>query len=47
MKLLGKNNWYFPTWLEWLPRMGIEGTPVPSAGRSELRTPARPAATTR
>jgi hypothetical protein len=21
MKLLGEHNWYFPSWLEWLPRL--------------------------
>ena len=25
MELLGDWNWYFPTWLEWLPRINIEG----------------------
>jgi uncharacterized membrane protein YdfJ with MMPL/SSD domain len=25
MKLLGEWNWYFPRWLEWLPRMEVEG----------------------
>ena len=29
MKLLGRWNWYLPSWLEWLPRLSIEG-----AGRS-------------
>ena len=24
MKLLGDRNWYLPTWLEWLPRVGSE-----------------------
>ena len=23
MRLLGKWNWYLPTWLEWLPRVGV------------------------
>jgi RND superfamily putative drug exporter len=27
MKLLGSRNWYFPSWLEWLPNVSIEGTP--------------------
>jgi uncharacterized membrane protein YdfJ with MMPL/SSD domain len=31
MKLLGDWNWYLPRWLEWLPRMQVEGE---SAGRS-------------
>ncbi len=26
MKLLGDRNWYLPRWLEWLPRLDIEGT---------------------
>ena len=25
MVLLGDKNWYFPAWLEWLPRIGVEG----------------------
>ena len=25
MKLLGDWNWYFPSWLEWLPHIGGEG----------------------
>ena len=29
MKLLGKWNWYLPTWLEWLPKINIEGNPTP------------------
>jgi uncharacterized membrane protein YdfJ with MMPL/SSD domain len=27
MKLLGDWNWYLPSWLEWLPRIGGEGGP--------------------
>ena len=33
MKLLGDWNWYLPSWLEWLPRIGGEGeaaAPAPS-----------------
>jgi RND superfamily putative drug exporter len=30
MELLGDWNWYFPTWLEWLPRINIEGAQQPS-----------------
>jgi RND superfamily putative drug exporter len=26
MRLLGRWNWYFPHWLEWLPQLQIEGT---------------------
>ncbi len=25
MKLLGEHNWYLPRWLEWLPRLQVEG----------------------
>jgi RND superfamily putative drug exporter len=25
MKLLGKWNWYLPSWLDWLPRVNVEG----------------------
>ncbi len=38
MRLLGSWNWYFPRWLEWLPRIQIEAenrdeqSPVPSPG---------------
>jgi uncharacterized membrane protein YdfJ with MMPL/SSD domain len=32
MKLLGKHNWYLPSWLAWLPDMRVEGTePAPRA----------------
>ncbi len=31
MKLLGTRNWYLPAWLEWLPRVHVEGEPVPAA----------------
>ncbi|MBA2453164.1 MAG: MMPL family transporter [Chloroflexia bacterium] len=27
MKLLGDWNWYFPSWLSWLPHISVEGTP--------------------
>ncbi len=33
MQLLGKWNWYLPSWLEWMPRISVEGpahTPAPS-----------------
>jgi RND superfamily putative drug exporter len=38
MRLLGRWNWYLPSWLEWLPRIQIEaerreeGVPLPSPG---------------
>jgi RND superfamily putative drug exporter len=25
MKLLGDRNWYLPRWLDWLPRLQVEG----------------------
>jgi uncharacterized membrane protein YdfJ with MMPL/SSD domain len=30
MKLLGEWNWYLPSWLEWLPRVGIASEPEPT-----------------
>ena len=27
MRLLGDLNWYFPSWLEWLPKFNVEGIP--------------------
>jgi len=30
MELLGDRNWYLPSWLEWLPRLNVEGAPAPS-----------------
>lgn len=27
MQLLGDRNWYFPSWLEWLPKVSVEGVP--------------------
>ncbi|MDQ3992587.1 MAG: MMPL family transporter, partial [Actinomycetota bacterium] len=32
MKLLGDRNWYLPPWLEWLPRVQVEGAPERAAG---------------
>ena len=31
MVLLGDKNWYFPSWLEWLPRLDVEGESLPVA----------------
>ncbi len=33
MQLLGKWNWYLPSWLEWLPKINVEGAPRAAAGR--------------
>jgi RND superfamily putative drug exporter len=43
MELLGDWNWYFPRWMEWLPRINIEGAlqPAPAATNVE-REPAQP-----
>ena len=49
MKLLGKRNWYLPSWLEWLPNVHIEGERVAEAaperedraGRPGLHRPGR------
>ncbi|HEX3360843.1 MAG TPA: MMPL family transporter, partial [Solirubrobacterales bacterium] len=37
MKLLGERNWYLPRWLEWLPKVGVEG-PAPAGVPSGVRT---------
>jgi RND superfamily putative drug exporter len=31
MELLGKAAWWFPKWLEWLPKLDVEGPPDPGA----------------
>jgi uncharacterized membrane protein YdfJ with MMPL/SSD domain len=46
MKLLGDWNWYLPSWLEWLPRIGGEGdvlAPVTEPPASDPAEEARPA----
>jgi RND superfamily putative drug exporter len=30
MELLGTRNWYLPSWLEWLPKINVEGAHVPA-----------------
>jgi uncharacterized membrane protein YdfJ with MMPL/SSD domain len=35
MTLLGKWNWYLPTWLGWLPQFRIEGAPAPALAEPE------------
>ena len=37
MELLGDRNWWFPKWLEWLPRVNVEGGKDFVA--EEVRTP--------
>jgi putative drug exporter of the RND superfamily len=34
MTLLGKWNWYLPTWLRWLPEVHVEGPAKPAPARS-------------
>jgi RND superfamily putative drug exporter len=36
MKLLGDWNWYFPRWLEWLPRLDVETAATAVRGREAL-----------
>jgi uncharacterized membrane protein YdfJ with MMPL/SSD domain len=36
MKLLGDWNWYLPRWLEWLPRLEVEGAGPAAHGRAAL-----------
>ena len=36
MKLLGDWNWYLPRWLEWLPRLEVEGPSPATRGRAVL-----------
>ena len=31
MELLGKRAWWFPSWLEWLPKLNVEGPAAPQA----------------
>ena len=39
MKLLGDRNWYLPSWLDWLPKVGT-GDEVPTSGPSPEALPA-------
>ena len=36
MQLLGRWNWYLPSWLEWLPRLEVEGSSAADRGRGAL-----------
>jgi putative drug exporter of the RND superfamily len=40
MKLLGRWNWYLPTWLGWLPDVNVEGPELPARGNARP-TPAQ------
>ncbi|MHB8059874.1 MAG: MMPL family transporter [Gaiellaceae bacterium] len=35
MRVLGKANWYLPAWLQWLPRLNIEGSSAPQRASEE------------
>jgi RND superfamily putative drug exporter len=37
MELLGKANWWFPRWLEWVPRLHVEAEPDLEAELLELQ----------
>ncbi|MBA3566489.1 MAG: MMPL family transporter [Actinobacteria bacterium] len=41
MRLLGRWNWYLPSWLEWLPRLQVEGSYQGSAGTQTPLEPSR------
>jgi hypothetical protein len=40
MALLGKWNWYLPSWLGWLPELRIEAPHPPAAPPAGLNRPA-------
>jgi RND superfamily putative drug exporter len=44
MKLLGRWNWYLPSWLEWLPHVALEGDVPAAPAEGELVTNGRPPA---
>jgi hypothetical protein len=38
MELMGKWNWYLPSWLNWLPNLRVEAAPEPAVdGRRRPR----------
>ncbi|HXJ64178.1 MAG TPA: hypothetical protein VNN79_10525, partial [Actinomycetota bacterium] len=43
MRLLGDRNWYLPKWLEWLPKLRVEGH-EPTAPPLEPEAPREPVA---
>jgi hypothetical protein len=40
MKLLGDRNWYLPKWLQWLPKVDVEGHAAAERGRRSRTQPA-------
>jgi hypothetical protein len=41
MRLLGDRNWYLPGWLQWLPKVDVEGHVA--AGETAVVVPDSPA----
>jgi RND superfamily putative drug exporter len=39
MKLLGRWNWYLPSWLSWIPRVGQEPKALPDGSEIPPRRP--------
>jgi RND superfamily putative drug exporter len=39
MALLGDRNWYLPSWLQWLPDLRVEGTPISVRRPGEVMIP--------
>ena len=39
MELLGDWNWWIPKWLEWLPKIQVEGAEMPVPEPVPERTP--------
>ena len=39
MRILGKHAWYFPSWMEWLPNISIEGKSSHAPAMAESRAP--------
>jgi putative drug exporter of the RND superfamily len=42
MKLLGDRNWYLPSWLEWLPKINIEGVATPETAPEPVEADLEP-----
>ena len=42
MELFGRNSWWFPSWLEWLPHVRIEGSPELTGAPTEPETLSEP-----
>jgi RND superfamily putative drug exporter len=40
MRLLGNWNWYYPSWLEWVPKINVEGVPDEAPAASPAPVPA-------